>query len=73
MKKLQFKGEYITLAQTLKKFGLIDTGGEFKAIIESNDFEVNGVKEIRKGRKLRSGDILKVNDESFQMEQIDAH
>lgn len=70
MQKLQFKGEYITLSQVLKKFGFIGTGGEFHAFCETNEIFVDDVHEIRKGRKLYDGMILKINGESYQMELI---
>ncbi|MGL4662102.1 MAG: RNA-binding S4 domain-containing protein [Culicoidibacterales bacterium] len=68
MEILKFKGEYITLAQALKKYGFIGTGGEFHAFCELNEILVDDVSEIRKGRKLYQGMKLTINNVSYTME-----
>lgn len=68
METLTFKGEYITLAQALKKYGFIGTGGEFHAFCELNEILVDDLSEIRKGRKLYAGMKLTINDVSYVME-----
>lgn len=68
MEILKFKGEYITLAQALKKYGFIGTGGEFHAFCELNEILVDDISEIRKGRKLYQGMKLTINNVSYTME-----
>jgi ribosome-associated protein len=51
---------YITLGQLLKRMGMIETGGQAKAFLLSEDVRVNGEPESRRGRKLVSGDIVAV-------------
>jgi ribosome-associated protein len=50
----------ITLGQFLKAARLVSTGGEAKALIVSGCAFVNGVEELRRGRKLTAGDVVEV-------------
>lgn len=68
MEILKFKGEYITLAQALKKYGFIGTGGEFHAFCELNEIYVDEIEEIRKGRKIYTGMKLRINETTYLME-----
>lgn len=51
---------YITLGQLLKAIGVIDTGGQAKRFLQERDVRVNGKSEIRRGRKLETGDRVAV-------------
>lgn len=68
MDKVKIKGEHITLGQFLKKMDLISSGGETKDFIMQNIIKVNGAVEDRRGRKLRSGDVININDIEFLLE-----
>jgi S4 domain protein YaaA len=59
--------EYITLGQLLKLTRIISTGGEEKAFVLSHDVTVNGVKENRRGRKLRAGDKLVIDGKEIEV------
>ena len=48
--------EFIELTKLLKALGLVETGGEAKVRIENGEVKVNGLVEIQKRKKLRSGD-----------------
>jgi ribosome-associated protein len=50
--------EFITLSQFLKWAGLVGTGAEAKALIESGAVCVNNEVERRRNRKLRDGDVV---------------
>ena len=64
MKKVKIKTEYITLGQLLKFADIIPSGGYEKVFIQENTILVNGEVEKRRGRKLRCGDVVKIdNDE----------
>lgn len=54
--------EYITLDAFLKWVGVVQTGGQAKALIASGAIQVNGEVEFRRGRKLRSGDRIAAAD-----------
>lgn len=60
MEKVYFKDEYVTLNQFLKIAGAVYTGGEGKAMIISGQVYVNGEQELRRGKKIRKGDIIKI-------------
>ena len=65
MKEVKISTEYIELQQLLKKEAIISSGGEAKYFLASNDCFVNGEKEVRRGKKLRPGDVIKVLDKEF--------
>jgi len=50
--------DFITLDSLLKWTGVVDTGGQAKALIASGFISVNGELETRRGRKLRTGDQI---------------
>lgn len=60
----------IRLAQFLKWMGLCATGGEAKIRIQEGEISVNGEVETRRGKVLRSGDVVTVEgvDHEVQLE-----
>lgn len=65
IKNVIISTEYIKLDQFLKHAEIISSGGEARIFITDNDIIVNGVKEERRGRKLRSGDILFIKNKEY--------
>jgi ribosome-associated protein len=59
---------YIKLDQFLKWQGIVQTGGEAKFLIKEGSVSVNGETEIRRGRKLRTGDRVTISDRTYQVE-----
>lgn len=59
---------FIKLDQFLKWQGIAQTGGEAKIIIKEGQVEVNGEEEIRRGRKLRTGDRVTVAGTTHQVD-----
>ena len=59
---------YIKLDQFLKWQGIAQTGGEAKIIIKQGMVEVNGAEEIRRGRKLVTGDRVPVAGTTHRVE-----
>ena len=57
--------DFITLNVLLKITGVIDTGGMAKAFLAENPVLVNGTNENRRGRKLYSGDVIEVLNDTF--------
>ena len=51
---------HIKLDQFLKWQGIAQTGGEAKIIIQQGMVEVNGEEELRRGRKLLTGDRVTI-------------
>ena len=59
---------YIKLDQFLKWQGIAQTGGEAKIIIKQGMVEVNGESEVRRGRKLVTGDRVTVAGTTHRVE-----
>lgn len=59
---------YIKLDQFLKFKGVVQTGGEAKIRIKAEEVAVNGEIETRRGRKLRTGDRVKVLGKTYSVE-----
>ncbi len=53
------------LDQYLKLIGVVQTGGEAKMLIQSGKVSVNGLVEIRRGRKLIHGDHIIFANETY--------
>lgn len=65
--KISITTEYITLGQFLKISGLILTGGEAKQYLASTLVRVNTEVENRRGRKLREGDKVEIEDTVYEI------
>jgi ribosome-associated protein len=57
----------IRLGQLLKAAGLVDTGGEAKALLAEGRVTVNGEVETRRGRQLAVGDVIAVGDAAVRV------
>lgn len=62
----------LTLSAALKLAGFAETGGQAKRRIQDGEIEVNGVVETRRKRRLREGDEITVDGETFVIE-LEAH
>lgn len=67
-KVITIVSEYITLGQFLKHADIISNGGEAKSFIFDNLILVNGEEEKRRGKKLRTGDKIEINNLVFVIE-----
>lgn len=67
MKEIYINSEFIKLEQLLKMVDLISSGGEAKSFLFNNKIEVNDELETRRGRKLRSGDVIKILNETYKI------
>jgi ribosome-associated protein len=59
----------IQLDQFLKLNGVVASGGEAKHLVKSGEVKVNGEVEVRRGRKLRAGDTVSVQGDTFTVER----
>ena len=59
--------ETIELDQFLKLAEVCQSGGQAKHLIQSGGVLVNGVIEMRRGKKLRPGDSVTVGGEEFMV------
>jgi ribosome-associated protein len=67
MREIEVRGEVIRLGQLLKVAGLVDSGGEAKAVLAAGGITVNGEPETRRGRQLHDGDVVVAGDESVRV------
>jgi ribosome-associated protein len=58
----------IQLDQFMKLKGLVSTGGQAKLIIQAGEVLVNGVIESRRKKKLRAGDKVTFNGQTYVVE-----
>jgi S4 domain protein YaaA len=65
--KTAIEGEYITLGQFLKFKHVVEQGGMAKSFLANHDVFVNGLKEMRRGRKLRPGDIVAIGEGRYEV------
>ena len=59
---IDIKTPFIKLEQLMKLSGLTDTGGLAKEIIQSGAVKVNGEVCTMRGKKIRNGDSITVED-----------
>ncbi len=62
MDEFHAKDGMIRLGQLLKAAGLVDSGGDAKLLLASQEVRVNGELEARRGRQLVPGDEVQVGD-----------
>ena len=63
--KIVITTEYITLGQFLKFTNIIANGGDEKVFLMTTSVYVNDELEQRRGRKLRVGDKILVNNNEY--------
>lgn len=61
-KQITIDTEYITLGQFLKLAELIQSGGMAKWFLSEHEVLVNGEQDQRRGRKLRVGDKVEIEE-----------
>ena len=57
---VEIAGDVIRLGQLLKLAGAAAGGADAKALISSGQVTVNGEPELRRGRQLHHGDVVRV-------------
>ncbi|MEH7391835.1 S4 domain-containing protein YaaA [Bacillus sp. JJ1474] len=62
MTEIKIDTEYITLGQFLKVAEVIQSGGMAKWFLSEYEVFVNGEQDQRRGRKLRTGDKVQIED-----------
>ena len=67
MRDVEVREDGIRLGQLLKLAGLADTGADARVLLDLGEVEVNGEPEARRGRQLRSGDVVTCGEESVRV------
>jgi ribosome-associated protein len=66
-REVPIRGGMIRLGQLLKLAGVVDGGGEAKALLGSETVLVNGEPESRRGRQLHPGDVVVAGGEELTL------
>lgn len=67
IRDIRIRGDSIRLGQLLKLAGVVDGGGEAKALLAEGAVQVNGAPESRRGRQLRAGDVVTASGETIRV------
>ncbi len=67
MTRIPIHTEFIKLEQLLKLADAVGGGGEAKIRVQSGDVRVNGEVETRRGRKLHPGDVVEIDEGSYEV------
>lgn len=63
--------EFIKLQDLLKFAGVCDTGGEAKVVIQEGEVQVNGAVCTMRGKKIRPGDRVQLQDITLTVSYAD--
>jgi ribosome-associated protein len=72
-KKIEIKTEYIKLDSLLKYAGITETGGVAKEIIAEERIKVNGEICTARGKKIRPGDSVEIDEISLKLEIVSSN
>ncbi len=67
MKDVTLLKESVELYKILKFEGMAASGGEAKAVIANGQVLVNGKVEVRKRKKINSGDVIEFEGEKIRL------
>jgi len=67
VRDVAIRGGMIRLGQLLKLAGVVDSGGELKALLAETEVLVNGEVEDRRGRQLHDGDVVTVAGDELRV------
>jgi ribosome-associated protein len=68
MVSVKVETETIRLSQLLKLANVVQDGVEAKIRISNGEVKVNGEVELRRGRKLRTGDRVEFSEECYEVD-----
>lgn len=65
--EIAITSEFIRLDALLKFSGVVQTGGEAKLVIQDGVVFVNGEACTMRGKKIRPGDVVSVNHQTYKV------
>ena len=68
MEKVKISTEYIKLEQLMKFAGMVGSGSDAKMLIGDGMVKVNGLVELQRGKKLRTGDMVEFEEKKIVIE-----
>lgn len=67
MKEIAINTDIIKLDAFLKWAGIVVMGSEAKMYIQDGDIKLNGSIETQRGKKLKRGDIIEFQGQSYKI------
>lgn len=67
MNEIKIDTDFIKLDSFLKWCGAASLGSEAKFYIQNGDVKVNGEISTQRGKKLRVGDVVEIDGESYKI------
>jgi ribosome-associated protein len=67
MREVAITTDSIRLGQFLKLAGVVDVGSDVRSLLEDGEVRVNGIQEVRRGRQLVRGDVVRVGDTDLRV------
>ncbi|MGO9955902.1 MAG: RNA-binding S4 domain-containing protein [Solirubrobacteraceae bacterium] len=64
---IEISSDMIRLGQLLKLAGVAAGGADAKALIAAGQVSVNGEPELRRGRQLHPGDVVRVGSDALRI------
>lgn len=69
VRQIRISGEYIRLDTLLKLASVTSTGGEAKLLIQNGGVFVDGESCTMRGKKIRSGNVVRYGGETLLVKQ----
>ncbi len=67
MREVEITKEPVELYKILKFEGMVNSGGQAKSVIDDGLVTLNGKVETQKRKKIMSGDVITLWDETIQV------
>ena len=67
MRDVEVREDGIRLGQLLKLAGLVDVGSDVRPLLAEGLVTVGGRLETRRGRQLKTGDVVAVGEEKVRL------
>jgi ribosome-associated protein len=69
--EIEIRDDVIRLGQLLKLASLVEVGSEARIVLDEERVTVNGELETRRGRQVRPGDVVTLDDQAIRVVQTD--
>ncbi len=70
MREVEITKEPVELYKILKFEGMVNSGGQAKSVIEDGLVKLNGTVETQKRKKIMSGDVISLWDETIKVRLV---
>ena len=70
MREVEINKEPVELYKILKFEGMVNSGGQAKSVIEDGLVTLNGTVETQKRKKIMSGDVITLWDETIKVRLV---